>query len=65
MLTKRLIACFDIKDGMITKAQKFKDNIVVGSAVEIACRVYQDQIDEIIFYDITASSDKGKSTSGR
>ena len=32
----------------------------VGSAVEIACRVYQDQIDEIIFYDITASSDKRK-----
>lgn len=32
----------------------------VGSAVEIARRVYRDQIDEIIFYDITASSDKRK-----
>jgi cyclase len=60
MLTKRLIACFDIKNGMVTKAHKFQDNIDIGSAEEIACKIYEDQIDEIIFYDITASSEKRK-----
>lgn len=60
MLTKRLIACFDIKNGMVTKAHKFQNNINVGSAVNIACKIYGDQIDEIIFYDITASSEKRK-----
>ena len=60
MLTKRLIACFDVKNGMVTKAYKFQDNIVVGPAVDIACKIYEEQIDEIIFYDITASSDKRK-----
>lgn len=60
MLTKRLIACFDMKNGMVTKAHKFQNNIDVGSAVDIACKIYEDQIDEIIFYDITASSEKRK-----
>lgn len=60
MLTKRLIACFDMKNGMVTKAHQFQNNIDVGSAVDIACKIYADQIDEIIFYDITASSDKRK-----
>ena len=60
MLTKRLIACFDMKNGMVTKAHKFQNNINVGSAVDIACKIYEDQIDEIIFYDITASSEKRK-----
>lgn len=60
MLTKRLIACFDVKNGLVTKARKFQDNIDVGPAEEIARKVYNDQIDEIIFYDITASSDKRK-----
>lgn len=60
MLTKRLIACFDMNNGMVTKAHKFQNNVDVGSAADIACRIYEDQIDEIIFYDITASSDKRK-----
>jgi cyclase len=60
MLTKRLIACFDIKNNMVTKAYKFQDNIDIGDAETIACKIYEDQIDEIIFYDITASSEKRK-----
>jgi len=60
MLTKRLIACFDVKNGMVTKAHKFQDNIDIAPAEEIASKIYEDQIDEIIFYDITASSDKRK-----
>jgi cyclase len=60
MLTKRLIACFDIIDGMVTKAVRFQDNIDVAPAEELAGRMYDEQIDELIFYDVTASSDKRK-----
>ncbi|MCL2255098.1 MAG: HisA/HisF-related TIM barrel protein, partial [Lachnospiraceae bacterium] len=58
MLTKRLIACFDIIDGRVTKAVRFKDNIDVAPAEELASTLYEAQIDELIFYDITASAKK-------
>jgi cyclase len=60
MLTKRLIACFDVIDGRVTKAQRFQDNIDVAPAEDLAARLYDDQIDEIVFYDITASAEKRK-----
>jgi len=60
MLTKRLIACFDVIAGRVTKAQQFQDNIDVAPAEELAARLYDDQIDEIVFYDITASAEKRK-----
>ena len=49
MLTKRLIACFDVIDGRVTKAQQFQDNIDVAPAAELARQLYADQIDEIVF----------------
>ncbi|MDR0221591.1 MAG: imidazole glycerol phosphate synthase cyclase subunit [Lachnospiraceae bacterium] len=58
MLTRRLIACFDIIDGRVTKAVQFQDNIDVAPAEELAGRMYEAQIDELVFYDITASSEK-------
>ena len=58
MLTKRLIACFDVMDGRVTKAQQFQDNIDVAPAEDLAARLYADQIDEIVFYDITASAER-------
>jgi cyclase len=58
MLTKRLIACFDIIDGRVTKAVRFQDNIDVAPAEELAEAMYDAQIDELIFYDITASAQK-------
>jgi len=58
MLTKRLIACFDIIDGRVTKAVQFQDNIDVAPAEEMAERMYHAHIDELIFYDITASAEK-------
>jgi len=60
MLTKRLIACFDVINGRVTKAVRFQDNIDVAAAEDLAQSLYQDQIDEIVFYDITASSEKRK-----
>jgi len=58
MLTKRLIACFDIINGRVTKARNFQDNIDVAPAEELAETMYEEQIDELIFYDITASAQK-------
>jgi cyclase len=58
MLTKRLIACFDIIGGRVTKAVRFQDNIDVASAEELAEKMYESGIDELIFYDITASAQK-------
>jgi cyclase len=58
MLTKRLIACFDIVNGMVTKAVQFQDNINVAPAEELAQAMYKAQIDELIFYDIKASAEK-------
>jgi imidazole glycerol-phosphate synthase subunit HisF len=60
MLTKRLIACFDVVDGRVTKAQQFQNNIDVAPAAELAEQLYDDQIDEIVFYDIKASAEKRK-----
>jgi imidazole glycerol-phosphate synthase subunit HisF len=60
VLTRRLIACFDVIDGRVTKAQQFQDNIDVAPAEELAEQLYDDQIDEIVFYDITASAQRRK-----
>jgi len=58
MLTKRLIACFDIINGRVTKAVRFQDNIDVAPAEDLAAIMYEAGIDELIFYDITASAEK-------
>jgi imidazole glycerol-phosphate synthase subunit HisF len=60
MLTKRLIACFDVVDGRVTKAQQFQDNIDVAPAADLGRKLYDDQIDEIVFYDIMASAQQRK-----
>jgi cyclase len=56
MLTTRLIACLDVVDGNVTKARRFEDNIVVGDVETVVAGLYQQQIDEVIFYDILASA---------
>ena len=58
MLANRLIACFDVLDGRVTKAQQFQDNIDVGDPAELADRLYRDDVDEIVAYDIMASAQK-------
>lgn len=58
MLTKRLIACFDIIGGRVTKAIQFKDNIDVAPAEQLAKVMYEAGVDELIFYDINASAEK-------
>ncbi len=58
MLSKRLIACLDVRDGKLAKSVKFVDTRDVGGPVEKAREYYLDGLDELVFYDITASSDK-------
>lgn len=58
MLANRLIACFDIINGMVTKANQFQNNIDIEKAEIVAKKTYDMQIDEIIFYDVKASVDK-------
>ena len=58
MLSKRIIPCLDVRDGKTTKGIKFKGNIDIGDPVEMARFYYEEGADEIVFYDITASSDR-------
>ena len=57
MLSKRIIPCLDVRDGKLTKGIKFKGNIDIGDPVEVARSYYEQGADEIVFYDITASSE--------
>ena len=58
MLSYRIISCLDVRDGRLTKGIKFKGNVDIGDPVDIADFYYQEGADEIVFYDITASSDR-------
>ncbi|MEZ7908674.1 MAG: imidazole glycerol phosphate synthase subunit HisF [Pseudomonadales bacterium] len=57
MLSKRIIACLDVRNGMLAKSVKFVDTKDIGDPVEKAQEYYEDGLDELVFYDITASSD--------
>ncbi|MFW5959588.1 MAG: imidazole glycerol phosphate synthase subunit HisF [Chitinivibrionales bacterium] len=58
MLAKRLIACLDVRDGHLAKSVKFINTKNIGDPVEKAALYYKEGIDELVLYDITASSDK-------
>ena len=58
MLSKRVIACLDVRDGHLAKSVKFVNTKNIGDPVEKAHEYYVDGLDELVFYDITASSDK-------
>ena len=58
MLSKRIISCLDVRDGKLAKSVKFVDTKDIGDPVAKAREYYEGGLDELIFYDITASSDK-------
>jgi imidazole glycerol-phosphate synthase subunit HisF len=60
MLEKRLIVCLDVKDGRTTKGIKFQSNVDVGDPVAMARSYYEQGVDELVFYDITASAERRK-----
>ncbi|MBK2126385.1 imidazole glycerol phosphate synthase subunit HisF [Fangia hongkongensis] len=57
MLAKRIIPCLDVKDGKVVKGVKFKNHRVIGDIVPLAKKYSDSGADELVFYDISASSD--------
>ena len=53
-----MIACLDVRNGNLAKSVKFVDTKDIGDPVAKAREYYLDGLDELVFYDITASSDK-------
>lgn len=61
MLAKRVIPCMDVKDGRVVKGVNFVNLKDAGDPIELAARYDEEGADEVIFLDITATSD-GRST---
>ena len=60
MLTKRIIPCLDVRDGRVVKGTNFSGLKDVSSPVALADYYSRSGADELVFYDITASSDGRK-----
>ena len=60
MLTKRIIPCLDVNDGRVVKGVNFVNLRDAGDPVEIAAAYDKAGADELVFLDITASSDHRK-----
>ncbi|MBV1709979.1 MAG: imidazole glycerol phosphate synthase subunit HisF [Erysipelothrix sp.] len=58
MLTKRIIPCLDVNNGRVVKGTKFTDIRDVDDPVVLAAFYAQAGADELVFYDITASSEQ-------
>ena len=60
MLMRRIIPCLDVADGLVVKGVKFKDHVVMGDVMELARRYRDEGADELVFYDIKASTRGGR-----
>ena len=56
MITKRIIPCLDVKGDMVVKGVQFKNHKIVGSILDLAEKYSNDGADELVFYDISAST---------
>ncbi len=57
MLARRIIPCLDVKDGKVVKGVQFVGHEILGDAVDMALRYRDEGADELVLYDITASSE--------
>lgn len=57
MITKRIIPCLDVKEGKVVKGVQFKNHKIVGSIIDLAQKYSNDGADELVFYDISASTE--------
>ncbi len=55
MLSKRLVVCLDVRSGKLAKSIRFVDTKDIGDPIVKARQYYEDGVDELVFYDITAS----------
>ena len=62
MLAKRVIPCMDVKDGRVVKGVNFVNLRDAGDPIELAQRYDEERADEVIFLDITATSDDRATT---
>jgi cyclase len=58
MLARRIIPCLDVRDGVVVKGVKFRNHEIIGDIVPLAQKYAEIGADELVFYDITASSDQ-------
>jgi imidazole glycerol-phosphate synthase subunit HisF len=58
MLKKRIIACLDVANGRVVKGVRFRDHEDVGDIRELAQRYSDQGVDELVFYDISASPEQ-------
>ena len=58
MLAKRIIPCLDVRDGKVVKGVQFRNHEIIGDIVPLAEQYAKAGADELVFYDITASSDQ-------
>ena len=56
MITKRIIPCLDVKGDKVVKGVQFKNHKIVGSILDLAEKYSDDGADELVFYDISAST---------
>ena len=54
-LARRIIPCLDVRDGQVVKGVQFRNHRVMGDITELAARYRDQDADELVFYDITAS----------
>ena len=57
MVTKRIIPCLDVKDGVVVKGVNFEGLREVGDAVEMGVRYSREGADELVYLDISASKE--------
>jgi cyclase len=55
VLSRRIIPCLDVRDGVVVKGVRFRDHVVMGQIEDLALRYRDEGADELVFYDITAS----------
>ena len=60
MYAKRIIPCLDVKNGRVVKGMSFVNLVDAGDPVECAKQYDKQGADELVFLDITASSDARK-----
>ena len=60
MLSKRIIACLDVRDGCVVKGVNFEGLRNAGDPAELAIRYNQEGIDEVVILDVTATIEKRK-----
>ena len=62
MFTKRIIPCLDVNNGRVVKGTNFVNLRDAGDPVEVAMQYDKAGADELVFLDITASSDRRNTT---